>query len=155
MNVENPSEELQTLASYVRRVYVIVWCSIKAASMCFNGWRHFFQSSHSTRFLQGKERQIVDNVICRNAYYTHPENILLAMLTDVRSRFRELALRRILKARSQSKKSKQHNIRQRRVSTTNLTAEYYIGLSLECVWKNGSSTNKSHYWRRHSILPKI
>ncbi|GBP37966.1 hypothetical protein EVAR_84953_1 [Eumeta japonica] len=43
---------------------------------------------------------IVDTVIQRNGYFAHSENLLLAMITDERKHIRELAARRILKARS-------------------------------------------------------
>ncbi|GBP00984.1 hypothetical protein EVAR_2278_1 [Eumeta japonica] len=43
---------------------------------------------------------IVETVIQRNGYFAHSENLLLAMITDERKHIRELAARRILKARS-------------------------------------------------------
>ncbi|ESN96201.1 hypothetical protein HELRODRAFT_163242 [Helobdella robusta] len=39
-------------------------------------------------------------VLGRNAYFAHPENILLSMLADEQKHIRELALRRILKCRA-------------------------------------------------------
>ena len=50
-------------------------------------------------FLPDEFKAIVQEVIQRNSYFAHSENILLAMLGDERVHFRELGLRRILKAR--------------------------------------------------------
>ena len=44
--------------------------------------------------------KIVDLVIHRNAYFAHPENLLLAMMTDHRPHIQELGLRRVMKARA-------------------------------------------------------
>ena len=45
-------------------------------------------------------KKIVDPVIHRNAYFAHPENLLLDMMTDHRQQIRELGLRRVMKARA-------------------------------------------------------
>ena len=46
-----------------------------------------------SRYLSPKHKRIVDPVIHRNAYFAHPENMLLAIMT-------ELGLRRVMKARA-------------------------------------------------------
>lgn len=46
--------------------------------------------------------KIIDPVIQRNAFFAHPENMLLAMAADERLHIRELAYRRIIKAREQN-----------------------------------------------------
>ena len=58
------------------------------------------QTILKTRDLSDTLKAVVDPVIERNAYFAHPENILLCMLGDERKFIRELAMRRILKARS-------------------------------------------------------
>ena len=50
-------------------------------------------------------QDIIYPVIQRNAYFAHPECILLAMLTDKNPSWRKLAQARILKARSNPKNS--------------------------------------------------
>ena len=77
---------------------------------------------HDTLALSTKT--IIDPVIHCNAYFAHPENILLAMITDHRPHVRELGLRRIMKARAAKP-----NIRTRRFKEpTNFNfnaGEYY------------------------------
>src|SRR6218665_3506865 len=53
-----------------------------------------------SRYLSPKPKRIVDPVIHRNAYFAHPENLLLAMMTNHRQHIRELGLRRVMKARA-------------------------------------------------------
>jgi hypothetical protein len=53
-----------------------------------------------SRYLSPKHKKIVDPVFHRNAYFAHPENLLLAMMTDHRPHIRELGLRRVMKARA-------------------------------------------------------
>jgi hypothetical protein len=54
-----------------------------------------------SRYLSNDLKRVIDPVIQRNGYYGHPENLFIAMLADEKKIIRELAFRRILKARSQ------------------------------------------------------
>ena len=49
-------------------------------------------------YLSSGLKEIVDPVIQTNFLFAHPQNILLAMITDDTKHVRELELRRILKA---------------------------------------------------------
>lgn len=73
-------------------------------------------------------RAIFDPVIQRNALFGHPENVLLAMLTDERSHVRKLASRRILAARQQRKAKAKAKVRQFSVPNLNFAATDYIDL---------------------------
>lgn len=44
-------------------------------------------------------KECIDAVIQRNGYFAHPDNLLLAMLTDERHDVRSLAIRRIQEAK--------------------------------------------------------
>ena len=95
-----PSDKLLTLVTFNIRVYAPTWFKVKAHSSCKDGARHFHAIISRSRYLSPKYRNIIDPVIHRNAYFAHPENILLAMITDHRPHIRELGLRRIMKARA-------------------------------------------------------
>ena len=69
---------------------------------------------------------IIDPVIQRNAYFSHPENILLTMITDDRKHVRELGFRRILRARSSTTTTSE--VRVFEVPPLNFQAEDYIDL---------------------------
>ncbi|GBM04573.1 hypothetical protein AVEN_93974-1 [Araneus ventricosus] len=58
-----------------------------------------YVTTTSSRYLFNKYGDIIEKVISRNAYFTAPENMLLAMLTGERYHIRTLAARRIIMAR--------------------------------------------------------
>jgi len=49
-----------------------------------------------SRAMPDHARAVIDQVIQRNAYFAHPENLLLVMTFDERDDIRQLGLRRIL-----------------------------------------------------------
>ena len=95
----DPTENLPTLAEFILKVYAPVWFTVKLNSSCKDGARNVYKTVQSSRYLSDTMKQIIDPVISRNAFFCHPENLLLAMITDDRKHIRELGLRRILKAR--------------------------------------------------------
>jgi hypothetical protein len=97
---EKPSENLKTIAVFVLKVYAPLWFIIKSKSSCRDGSKHLWMQMNRSRYLPDDIKTVVDPVIQRNGYFGHPENILLAMLTDERSAIRELGLRPIMRARA-------------------------------------------------------
>jgi hypothetical protein len=53
-----------------------------------------------SQYLSEELKAIIDPVIQRNAYFVHPENLLLSMITDEDCKIRELGCRRIIKSHS-------------------------------------------------------
>ena len=115
----NPSYELKELVVIIIKVYAPMWFAIKTKPSCKDGGRHVFQAIVKSRYLSKDLRDVVDPVIQRNGYFSHPENLLLSMLTDDRPIIRKLGLRRIMKARSQDKPGK---VRVFKVPTLNFEA---------------------------------
>ena len=84
-----------------------MWFEIKTALSCKDGVRHVYSTILKSRYLTDdlkKLKKVVDPVIQGNAFFSHPENLLLAMLTDERQaiglRDGEFnAMRRIIKTR--------------------------------------------------------
>ncbi|GBP52809.1 WD repeat, SAM and U-box domain-containing protein 1 [Eumeta japonica] len=74
-----------------------------------------------SRYLKLDMKKIVDNVIQRNGYFGHPENVLVAMLGDDMESIRELAYQQILTARSETAPG----IRTFKVPALNFDAEDY------------------------------
>lgn len=95
-----PSLHLKDLVIFILKVYAPLWFSIKLNSSCKDGARHLFRTIQLSRYLSKELRNVIDPVLQRNGYFGHPENLLLAMITDKRLYVRELGLRRILKARN-------------------------------------------------------
>ncbi|CAH0558644.1 unnamed protein product [Brassicogethes aeneus] len=60
----------------------------------------------TTRYLPDGIKKIIDPVIQRNAFFCHPENMLLAMIVDEREHIRELGYSRVLRAKTEIPKGK-------------------------------------------------
>ena len=104
VSTEHPSDNLIMLVTYVVKIYAPMWFRIKRNPSCKNGACHLFQTIKNSRSLPKEIKAIIDPVIQRNSYFAHPENVILAMLNDERKHIQELAVRRILRARSDPQK---------------------------------------------------
>jgi len=62
---------------------------------------------------------VIDPVLQNNAFSFHPENLILAMLSDNRSYIRKLGLRKILKAKVTNTHEHKSNVRRFRVPKIN------------------------------------
>ncbi|GBN88697.1 hypothetical protein AVEN_19754-1 [Araneus ventricosus] len=95
----DPSGNLKEIVGFILKSCMPLWFSIKKSKYFIDGPKHVFQAIQTTRYLSYELLQVVDPVMQRNAFFAHPENVLLAMLVDEREYIRELGYRRILKAR--------------------------------------------------------
>ena len=66
----------------------------------------------------------MDSVLQRNGRFGHPENLLLAVISDERQNIRDLGLRQILKARLE----KSSTLRQFKIPKLNFDAGEYFDL---------------------------
>ena len=105
------SFKLQALIMFIIRVCVPMWFAIKSYSYCKDGARHSHQIVARSRYLSQEHEQIIDPVLHRNSYFAHPENIILAMITDHRPHIREQGLRRVMKARAATPNGKIRNFK--------------------------------------------
>lgn len=78
----NPSPTLQKLAEFVVKVYAPFWFLVKSQPKAIYGSRHVFKYICWIRQLPMDVQAIVQLSIRINAYFFHPENILLSMITD-------------------------------------------------------------------------
>lgn len=120
----DPEEKLVILATYVMRVYGPMWFKIKCNPSCINGAKHLWETISLSRYLNADFKTIIDKVIQRNGYFGHPENLLIAMLADDREIIRDLAYRRIVKARTE----KAAGLRMFKVPSFNFDAEDYTNI---------------------------
>jgi hypothetical protein len=70
------------LVEYVAKVYAPMWFYIKSKPSCKDGVRHVYETVHLVQSLSSRVKLIVQPVIQRNAYFAHPENLLLSMMSD-------------------------------------------------------------------------
>ena len=108
----HPDEHLMKLVNFVMKTYTPMWFEIKANPYVTSGARHIFKAISLVKQQPDDVQKVVIPVLQRNAYFAHPENILIAMLADENASIRELAWRRIKKSRSEelSKKVREFKI---------------------------------------------
>ena len=117
-----PSDNLRLNVEFIIKVSCKMWFTIRSNPSCSEGARHLWQT---IRYWNDALKTIVDPVISRNAYYAHPENLLLAMISDDRPHIRTLGLRRIMKARSMTPSENGTTIRKFIVPELNFNANDY------------------------------
>lgn len=118
---EDPSNELIDMA-----------ISIKCNSDFANGSKHLFHMISSSRYLREDLRNLVDEVIQRNGFFAHHENILMTMLVDEKKSIRNSAYNYILNARK-----KITGVRNFAVPKIKLNAKNYINM---VDWKKNEIT---------------
>lgn len=97
----SPSNDLKNLALFVMKVYAPFWFLVKSQPLAIYGSRHIFQYIQWTRQLPESVQNILRPSISRNAFYCHPENILLSMITDEDKAMRIAGYEKILHARNE------------------------------------------------------
>ena len=90
-------------------------------------WNMIRRMQHLSETLQ---KEVLESVVKRDAYYAHQENVLIAMVSDKNVTTHELGFWRILKPRQESKETSRHPsiIRQFKVPEINIKAENYTEL---------------------------
>lgn len=96
----NCHESLYKIAQFIVNVYAPSWFYIKQHSSCFEGAKNFFHLMQLCYKLGEDVWTIVEPVLKNNAYFAHPESILLAGVADDNCSVRHLACQRIIQARA-------------------------------------------------------
>lgn len=124
VSTSSPSSELQMLATFIVKVYAYCRFSIKKNNQIKDGSVNLFKMIQSASYLDDEWKQTVYKCIQDNGYFSHHENILIAMLFDERKHVRELAVRRIMKARGNT----QTGVRRFEVPNINFECSNYIDM---------------------------
>lgn len=96
----NPSEGVKIISWYIINVYAPVWFESKRAADISDAPRLLFLLVKFSREIPcQRSLKIVQDSIKLNCYAAHCENLLYAMFFDDRPEIRELAVRRIQRAR--------------------------------------------------------
>ncbi|GBM63574.1 hypothetical protein AVEN_173073-1 [Araneus ventricosus] len=132
-----PSQNLIILVLYVMMVYAPMWFEIKIKSNCQYGAQHFWKMISLARQLPDNVKQIIYKVFSNNAYFAHPEHLLLTMLHDSIKHIRELADRRILGARDKKTKNSGSFFK---IPELNFEAADYIDYIALIDWSNCAVT---------------
>ena len=90
ISTDKLSQTLKIIVKYVKKVYTPLWFAIKNTSSSENEALHLFKTIELTRMLIPNVRNIANLVIQRNAFFAHPENLLLCIINDESSDIRQL-----------------------------------------------------------------
>ena len=96
-----PSNQLQRIANMVVKLSVPMWFQIKRHSCMTDGRHNTFVCLQLLKHLNNTEINIVEEVVQRNAFFAHPDQLLLAMCTDRDEAVRREAVDKIRKLRHQ------------------------------------------------------
>ena len=93
---------LLTLVQFLMSNYVPMWFACKQHTRITDGPKHLFNQIKLTKVLKDPVLSIVRENISQNAYWAHPEVLLLAMLADKDTVTRSKAVDRVLLLRGDS-----------------------------------------------------
>lgn len=102
---QNPSQALQKLVQFIVQVYVPFWFLVKTRPQAIHGSRNVHKYITWLRDMPEDVQTVVRKSIKNNAYFFHPENILLTMITDSDRMVRFKAYEKILKIRDEMEPS--------------------------------------------------
>ena len=101
-----------------------MWFTVKRHPTCKDGTRNLFRSVELLRSLAPSVQNIVRPVIQRNAYWAHPEAILLGMLSDPDPKVRREAVSKIVQCSAEAS----DELRQYQLPKINFDAVHYSQL---------------------------
>lgn len=103
MSSSSPSDALRKIVLYVMKVYIPLWFRKKWNEFWADGGRHIFALvSLSRQHCPEFHSKYIKEIIGRNNYFIHPENLLISMITDADKEIRDKGYRKIMEARRTS-----------------------------------------------------
>lgn len=100
VSTAKPTNTLKMIVHYIMAVYAPCFFKAKYQSSMLYGPVHLAALIKSAQFLPAKFKKVVNDTIQRNAFFAHPENVLLAMTNDDSFDVRRYAWQKILEARN-------------------------------------------------------
>ena len=132
VSTKHPSENLILLAKFCIEVYFPSWFEIKQQNTITDGSRNLFKMIERVRRFPHKQvSAVAQKAIQNNAYFSHPENILVAMLGDTNVRVRKLAVDKIVSIPSRKREEQEPEdvIRKFTVPEVNFKASVYYKMT--------------------------
>lgn len=107
VSTRKPCALLKLMTKYVLWVYAPAHFKIKAESSCLHGAVHFANIVTASSFLPEEYLVTVQNTFRTNAFFAHPENVILAILNDRRFEIRVRGWQKILEISQSQKPTKE------------------------------------------------
>lgn len=101
MSTAEPTSQLSCLVQFIVLHYLPMWMHIRQHWTCSSGACNLYRSVELLRDLPHDVQKSVRPVLQRNAFWAHPEQVLLGMVTDGDESVRRRAVQRIREARQQ------------------------------------------------------
>ena len=120
----SPTLELIQLVAFLMGHCIPMWFHIRFNSHCTSGAPNLLQSIELLRTQPARLQDILRPVLQRNAYWAHPEAVLLAMVSDADPILRAKAVGVI----KQCRQIPQEDVRQFKLPTLNFAATHYTEL---------------------------
>ena len=98
---DSPSDQLRLIVQYLVGHYVPMWFHIRSHNTCSNGAKNVMRSLELLRDLPPQLQRFIQPVIQRNAFWCHPEAVLLGMTADQDPQVRDRAVQLIMQCRQQ------------------------------------------------------
>lgn len=114
-------QKLYNIAHFISTNYGPLWFMIKQKPSIKYAPKHYFQQLQLLKLLPTEISDIVKPYVERNAYYCHPENLLLSMICDDDKLIRLKAITTI----SEIRKNSDRSVRLFRTPTLNFNADSY------------------------------
>ena len=124
----HPTPELSRIVYFIVNYYAPVWFRIKSNPICTDGPRNMFYAISLLRELPEYDQEVICDVLQRNAYFCHPENLLLSMLADNDMQIRQKAVNTILDIRTNNSSFGQIEILPFNLPSIRFTAETYVDM---------------------------
>ena len=99
----NPSMQLKRLTTIIVKFSAPMWFHIKRRPYAYQGAVNVHTNLQLLKHLTRKEQELAKTVIQRNAFFAHPDQILLAMCVDEQRAVRSKAVRHIQRIRSETR----------------------------------------------------
>ena len=96
---DSPTDQLRLIVQYLVGHYVPMWFHIRSYSTCSSGAKNVMRSLELLRQLPLQLQNFIQPVIQRNAFWCHPEVVLLGMAADQDPHVRERAVQVIMECR--------------------------------------------------------
>ena len=123
---KRPTLAFKRLINFIVNHYVPCWFQVKCHPHCQDGAQNFFYMVQLLQDLPEADREIASEVLQRNAFWAHPENMLIGFLADKNIPIRTKAVDCILKARHDFDTS--NHPRKFSVPKVNFDAQVYVDL---------------------------
>ena len=124
----HPTSELSRIVYFIVNYYAPVWFRFKSKPICTDGPKNMFYAISLLRKLPEYDQKLISDVLQRNGYFCHPENILLSKLADSYVHIRQKAVKIILDIRTKISSSSFGYIEIRSINFPSIrfTTETYV-----------------------------